>query len=275
MDVKIIEMNERKCKFILKNSSPARANALRRTILFDIPKMAIDNVEFWLGHADWGNETNTPLFNEIVAHRLGMIPIPTDENFEVDNLSPDKDYRSSAIKYVIKENGPKIVYSGDLKLVDGPVNVEDKSLLEIRDKGIPIVELGKGQSILAYAYAVMGTAKKHIKWQVASGVGYKYMPVINIDDGEIDFVQDIAKSCPKNVFDVKNGKLVVRDALVCSLCRTCEELSGGSVTVVGDSSQFLFTFETDGSLTAQQVINKAVSILSKNAKKVADDVAAL
>ncbi|MCQ2056321.1 MAG: DNA-directed RNA polymerase subunit D [archaeon] len=275
MEIKIIEMKERKCKLVLKNSSPAKANALRRTILFDIPKMAIDNVEFWLGHADWGNETNTPLFNEIIAHRLGMIPIPTDESFEMDDSNSDGDYRSSAIKYVIKENGPKTVYSGDLKLVDGPIDFEDKSLLEIKDKKIPIVELGKGQSILAYAYAVMGTAKKHVKWQVASGVGYKYMPIIDINDEVIDSAEDIVKSCPKKVFDFRDGRLTIRDALVCSLCKTCEELSGGSITVTGDSSQFLFTFETDGSLTAEQVINKAMSILSKNAKKIADDVIAL
>ena len=44
MDIEILEMAERKAKFILKNSSPAMANALRRTLLSDIPKMAIDKV---------------------------------------------------------------------------------------------------------------------------------------------------------------------------------------------------------------------------------------
>ena len=45
MEIEIVELEERKCKFILKNSTPAKANALRRTMLSDIPKMAIDDVQ--------------------------------------------------------------------------------------------------------------------------------------------------------------------------------------------------------------------------------------
>ena len=81
MDIEILEMAERKAKFILKNSSPAMANALRRTLLSDIPKMAIDKVEFHLGptmYDDKEYESVTPLFDEIIAHRLGMVPVPTD-----------------------------------------------------------------------------------------------------------------------------------------------------------------------------------------------------
>ena len=33
MDIEIIEMADTKAKFVLKNSSPAMANALRRTLL--------------------------------------------------------------------------------------------------------------------------------------------------------------------------------------------------------------------------------------------------
>ncbi|MDY0294164.1 MAG: DNA-directed RNA polymerase subunit D, partial [Candidatus Methanomethylophilaceae archaeon] len=81
MDIEIIEMAERKAKFLLRNSSPAMANALRRTMLSDIPKMAIDRVEFHLGPImvdDKEYESITPLFDEIIAHRLGMVPVPTD-----------------------------------------------------------------------------------------------------------------------------------------------------------------------------------------------------
>ena len=50
MDIEIIEMADRKAKFVLKNSCPAMGNALRRTLLSDIPKMAIDTVEFYTGN---------------------------------------------------------------------------------------------------------------------------------------------------------------------------------------------------------------------------------
>ena len=81
MEIEILEMAERRARFILRNSSPAMANALRRTLLSDIPKMAIDKVEFHLGPIMDGEkeyESMTPLFDEIIAHRLGMVPVPTD-----------------------------------------------------------------------------------------------------------------------------------------------------------------------------------------------------
>ena len=72
------------------------------------------------------------------------------------------------------------------------------------------------------------------------------------------------------------SKLVVKNPLDCSLCRSCMEDAGeGKVTVEGDDTNFFFKFETDGSLSAKQVLDKAAEILSQEAKAFADDVAAL
>src|SRR5207247_1655611 len=60
----------------------AKENALRRVLVADVPKMAIEDVEFHLGpiRAEDGKEYESvsPLFDEMIAHRLGLIPIPTD-----------------------------------------------------------------------------------------------------------------------------------------------------------------------------------------------------
>lgn len=84
MQIEIVKMEDTRAKFILKNSSPAMANALRRTMLQDIPKMAIDKVDFHLGpimQDDKEYESVTSLFDEIIAHRLGLIPVPTTDQF--------------------------------------------------------------------------------------------------------------------------------------------------------------------------------------------------
>ena len=277
MEIEIVEMEERQCKFILKNSTPSKANALRRTMLSDISKMAIDDVEFHLGPIDVDGkefESITPLFDEIIAHRLGMVPVPTDYE-----LFTTKDKcacggvgcPSCEIMYSLNKHGPCTVLSGDLQPLGD-------AKLKVKDEDIPIVELADGQSVLIYAHAVMGTAKKHVKWQVANGVGYKYMPVITIVDPKMDsdMAEDIAKCCPKKVFEVEKGKLVVKNPLECSLCRTCmEDEREGKVTVEGDETNFFFKFETDGSLTAQQVLDKAAEILSQDAKSIADAISAL
>ena len=48
-----------------------------------------------------------------------------------------------------------------------------------------------------------------------------------------------------------------------------------AIKVKGDDTNFVFKFETDGSLTAQQVLDKAAEILSEEAKAFADSIAAL
>jgi len=281
MDIEIIEMAERKAKFILKNSSPAMANALRRTLLSDIPKMAIDKVEFYLGtkEGDDGKEYEsiTPLFEEIIAHRLGMLPVPTN----LDLFVPQNECTCNGegcpnctIIYSINKTGPATVYSSDLVPLSGGNSEE----LKIVDQFIPVVELTQNQGITAYAKAVMGTAKKHVKWQVANGVGYKYLPVIEIDPKKAkdEDVVACAASCPKKVFAVdKSGKLTVKDLYECSLCKACVDSLGGlekAITVTGDSTNFYFKFETDGSLTAQQTLDKALEVLSKEATDFAGEI---
>lgn len=269
MDIEIIEMAERKAKFILRNSSPAMANALRRTLLSDIPKMAIDKVEFHLGpimYDDKEYESVTPLFDEIIAHRLGMVPVPTDLNLfcpQSECVCGGEGCPNCTIMYSLNKIGPCTVLSGDLEPLGNPD-------LRVKDEFIPIVELTDGQAVLIYATAVMGTAKKHVKWQVANGVGYKYLPQIAIDEGmeSDEEVLECAAICPKKVFEVEDGKLVIKNPLDCSLCRACTDRLGerGGITVKGDDKNFFFKFETDGSLTAQQALDKAVEILADEAK---------
>lgn len=269
MDIEIIEMAERKARFILRNSTPAMANALRRTLLSDIPKMAIDRVEFHLGPImvdDKEYESVTPLFDEIIAHRLGMVPVPTDlELFSPQDqcVCGGEGCPNCTIMYSLNKIGPCTVYSGDLEPLGNPD-------LRVKDEFIPIVELLDNQAVLIYAIAIMGTARKHVKWQVANGVGYKYMPEIEIDPAKAseDDVLSCAATCPKRVFEIEDGKLVVRNPLECSLCMACTESLGerGGITVSGDDTNFVFKFETDGSLTAQQALDKAMEILASEAQ---------
>jgi DNA-directed RNA polymerase subunit D len=275
MEIEIIEMAERKASFLLKNTTPAMANALRRTMLTDIPKMAIDKVEFHLGPIDVDGkecESITPLFDEIIAHRLGMVPVPTDYTlfgFKDKCVCGGEGCPSCEIMYSLNKHGPCTVLSGDLEPLGSPD-------LKVKDEDIPIVELAAGQSVLIYAHAVMGTAKQHVKWQVANGVGYKYLPVIKIDNGKIASPEAVAKLCPKKILEIENGKLVAKRPMGCSLCMACvESCDEGAITITGDDKNFVFKYETDGSLTAEQVLGKAIEILSQKAKDFGEAVAAL
>ena len=271
MQIEIVEMEDRKARFILRNSSPAMANALRRTMLQDIPKMAIDKVEFHLGpimQDDKEYESVTSLFDEIIAHRLGLIPVPTNDQFtfQKDCSCGGVGCPGCTIMYSLNKVGPGTVLSGDLMPLGD-------STLKVKDEAIPIVELTDTQAVLIYATAVMGTAKQHVKWQAAFGVGYSYMPTVTIkaDKAGVAEVQEAAASYP-GLFKVEGGKLVVDDIYrACTYGKAVEQdpVLQNAVTVEWDDTAFVFKYETDGSLTARQVLDKAVEILEQKAEEFA------
>src|SRR5437016_14575543 len=82
MDVKILDHTDSSLTLRFDDTDPTIVNSIRRTLLADVPKMAIEDVEFHLGpiRAEDGKEYESvaPLFDEIISHRLGLVPIPTD-----------------------------------------------------------------------------------------------------------------------------------------------------------------------------------------------------
>lgn len=280
MEFEILEMTDTKARFIVSGVSPSVINALRRTLIADVPKMAIENVEFHLGpiRDEHGKEyeSATPLFDEIIANRLGMIPIPTDLDlfgFRKDCVCGGEGCPNCTIMYSLNKRGPSeeegkesvSVYSDELQLVIQKLGgVSEKKYAErfqIKEK-IPIVKLNRSQALLLYATAELGTGSMHAKWQVANAVGYQYFPIINIDHKKCDSGASCVANCPRDVLESKEDKIVVTDLENCSLCKSCEEVcSLGAIKVTGDDTKFIFQFETDGSLTAKEALIRALDIL--------------
>src|SRR4030043_19489 len=113
MKVDIVEMTPTKAQFVISESSPAFANALRRTISSDVPKMAIDNVEFHLGpimdEKGAAFESVSPLCDEVVPPRRSLVPIPTDLdsfNFRAKCTCKGEGCPSCTIMYSLNKKGP-------------------------------------------------------------------------------------------------------------------------------------------------------------------------
>ena len=72
IEVRFLDQDKEKNKlsFVLINSTPSFANAIRRAIVEEVPTMAIEEVEF--------RKNNSILYDEIIAHRLGLLPLTTD-----------------------------------------------------------------------------------------------------------------------------------------------------------------------------------------------------
>jgi len=276
MDIKVLELMENRIKFLLSDATPDTANALRRVLISDVPKMAIETVEFHLGPIsdEEGHEYEsvTPLFDEMIAHRLGLIPIPTDlslYSLKEECVCGGEGCPSCSIMYSLNKKGPCDVYSGDLE----PLGNQE---FKVKDELIPIVKLGKGQAILIYASTELGTAKKHAKWQVTNGVGYKYYPTVVIEESKCDKGGSCVRACPHDVFEKSEDGVKVVDPEACDLCKACIEVCESSaVSLSWDDTRFIFEFETDSSLSASNVLVKALEILESSCESFREKVSDL
>ena len=145
MKIKNIKEKGEKITFTLEGPVEL-ANAIRRTAMTEIPTMAIDEVDIY--------ENTSSLFDEFIAHRLGMIPLTTNlKTYDINSKSENK--KSTILTLEIK--GPGIFYTKELKS-------KDPTVKPVYDT-IPIIELSENQAIRLEAKATLGIAKTHAKFQ--------------------------------------------------------------------------------------------------------------
>ena len=70
MKITILEQRDNYVKMIVEGIDPSIANSLRRVMIAEVPCLAIEDV--------WIVENDGPLYDEIIGHRLGLIPLKTD-----------------------------------------------------------------------------------------------------------------------------------------------------------------------------------------------------
>ena len=110
------------------------ANALRR-YLNEIPILAIDEVEI--------SRNDSPLYDETIAHRLGLVPLKMDKKMNLKS--------TAKFKLQVKKEG--FVYSQELNGGKGIVYGE-----------IPLTLLNKNQELDLVATAKMGNGITHSKF---------------------------------------------------------------------------------------------------------------
>lgn len=253
MDIKILNKDKKtgRVSFLIKNTNAAFANALRRAIISEVPTMAIEDVEF--------RKNNSVLYDEIVAHRLGLMPLKTDLK-TYDLIESCKCKGAGCAKCSLKlslkvsARSDQIVKASDMKS-------KDPKVVPVFDE-TPIVKLLKGQAIEFEATAVLGRGKDHMKWSPGLAY-YKYMPIIEITKAPKD-PEALARSCPKKVFDVKKDKLSINDDNLyeCHLCGACADFEPGAIKLNEDESNIIFYIEPFGQLSAKQMLSEAAGILS-------------
>ncbi len=261
MILKLISKDEKnnKLAFSAEEIDAAFANAIRRAALEEVPVMAIEDVEI--------RRNSSALYDEIVAHRLGLIPLKTD--MESYNL-PEKckcggeGCGRCTVKLSLRAVGPGIVPASELKPKDPKIKPVFPDM--------PIVKLLKGQKIELEATAVLGKGKSHAKW-IPGLVYYKKFPIVKLS-GEIKD-KLLAERFP-DIFELKDGKIKVneKNLMASHLTDSAEEITGGAVKIEEKEDAYLFVIESWGQLSCQEIIEEALSQLTEKFEKLKEELKA-
>jgi DNA-directed RNA polymerase II subunit RPB3 len=166
--IKIDKMTDHFLSFSISNVDVSIANAIRRTLISDVPSIAIETVEIL--------DNNTVLIDEFLTHRLGQIPLmSTDINkynfkdecdclircnkcsFELSlNVRNDSEEILEVFSNELVPQSDKLNQIGNIV----PVSLSSSE----NNQGFLIAKLAPGQRINLKAYAVKGRPSEHSKF---------------------------------------------------------------------------------------------------------------
>lgn len=225
--LEIINSKNDSIEFKLKNTDLAFANSLRRVIISEVPTMAVDMVQV--------TENTSPLFDEFVVHRLGLVPLVSEDidNYNFPLNCPCKDGCDKCkvdfdISVKCDKEDTMNVTSEDFI----PKNKECKVKPVKYQDPIVITKLKKGQSINMTLTAKKGIGKTHAKWSPVCTCVMKQIPSVEIlnNDGD-NFLNNLSPeekksfrdACPSKVFEYDENKdeIIIERPENCTYCEEC------------------------------------------------------
>ena len=267
MEIVFSSLDDSSARFRLSGTSQPFANALRRAMIGEVPTLAIEDVRIY--------DNTSALFDEMLGHRLGLIPIRTDmdcyipqEQCTCEGAGCDR----CSVMFTLSVEGPAMVYSRDLI----PQDPRAAPAVDI----IPIVKLAKDQKVVLEARAVLNRGRVHAKWQPTTTCGFKNSPVLEISE-KCDACGQCVDECPRGILVVRGGKVTVADGRLeeCSLCRLCERacLNTGigeepAIRVRSEDSRFIFVVEGDGSLPVREILERALFYLKSQSDELCEKI---
>ena len=292
-----------KIKILIEDTDASQVNALRRAIMADVPKMAISKVMFTLGVNQDNNrgeifESVNALPDEVIAHRLAMIPIPTqpDEGMAfpdecencIDLAEEDKGCPNCQVLYTLNVQGPsadsdepyRVVRAGDLTNVSDPVFDISEEM-----QTIPITYLAQGQFLEFIAFATLGRGRDHAKWSAASAVTFQPLYEAELKKPkkasvlfDLDLKTSDGRSIDAKLFTNKKCSDV---STVLDLEKALHQVGHGTgrdgdfdeaIVLNKVEGSYVFSYETDGSLAPDAVFNLAIEELKSRFTELGEDL---
>ncbi|MDP4012057.1 MAG: DNA-directed RNA polymerase subunit D [Candidatus Nanoarchaeia archaeon] len=241
MDIQVLHKDKNEVVFILKDINPAVANTVRRLVLEEVPTLAIEDITI--------SKNDSPLYDEIVAHRMGLIPLKTDLDY-YEFPKEGKESPKYQVNFSLKVKGPATVYAENIEF-------DDKKVVSLEPK-IPIVMLLKEQKLELEGFAVLGRGRDHMKFSPAH-IYYRGVPEFEVA-GNVS-LKKIIEACNGALKEKGKGLEVIdftkwNDAYE----EICEK---NGVKINYSDKDFIFYIESWGQVEIPKILEKATSIFDE------------
>jgi len=284
--VSVVSLTEDEIVFDMIGVDAAIANTLRRIMIAEVPSVCIENVFI--------QDNTSVIQDEILAHRLGLIPLKIDPRLYEYKMGADYS-ESNTVVFTLNVACTK---KSPEELADGSTTTEkynntkvysrqlewqptgDQEDLHKDDRPRPvhddilIAKLGPEQRIGLTCYCVKGIGKDHAKFSPVATASYRLLPDIQftspVEDAQARKLVDL---CPMKVFDIedlaKGGKgkttptAVVRNPRACTMCRECirHEEFANTIKLMRVKDHFIFSVESCGMYRPEEIVVESLKVL--------------
>jgi len=277
-NIEIKSKTKEELVFDIIGVDPTLVNTLRRIMIAEIPTMAIETVII--------NQNTSIIPDEVLAHRLGLIPILADaDDFEEKKENEDFNEKN-CIKFTLNvkceknKNGiinNEQIFSRDLnleflgdqknKFYD---NKTKKYTIGLVNDDIYLNKLAPGMEIDLVCYCVKGIGRTHAKWSPVCTAYYKLLNKINIiKEISGNDAEELKQLCPKGVFIVnKKGNAEVGNIRECTSCRECirQDKFKDFIELGKIADHYEFHIESVGMYTPESIFFRAINVLKNKIK---------
>ncbi|KAF7710415.1 DNA-directed RNA polymerases I and III subunit RPAC1 isoform X1 [Silurus meridionalis] len=283
----IVHLDENTLEFDMVGIDAAIANAFRRILLAEVPTMAVEKVFIY---------NNTSIIqDEILAHRLGLVPIKVDprlfeyrnpgdeEGTEIDTIQLQLKIKCSRNPRASKDaSDPKelylnhMVYSKDMKWV--PIGNQadvfaDANIGPVHED-ILLAQLRPGQELDIVMHCVKGIGKDHAKFSPVATASYRLLPEITLlQTIEGEKAERLKRCFSPGVIELEDvdGKQVAK--VVNSRLDTCsrevlrhDDLKN-LVKLGRVRDHFIFSVESTGILPPDVLVSEAINVLTAKCQR--------
>ncbi|KAK0537041.1 RNA polymerase II subunit 3 [Tilletia horrida] len=282
--VTVQQLTSERVAFTLENVDLSFANALRRVMIAEVPTLAIEHVEI--------RANTTVLPDDMIAHRMGLIPLISKHCMQSMRLQEDCDCETEegcdncAVELELKAScteGMLTITSkthlirsatfgaaSGLTMPDVPLDPQlaawrDPNFgmpIDFRageDMGIVVARLRKGQELHLRCVARRGFGKEHAKWSPIAAVGFEYDPHNKLRHTSYWYELDAKAEWPESE-NAKHEDPPEEDA---------------PFDYQAKANKFYFDVETTGSMDPAEIVETALQILQLKTAAVIQELGVL